>query len=467
MAKSLIEKAIELKNWESFVAGMGTIALNENYEYSNPKNKYYRFTDHMKCWIQGLLGVREEDGSFLLLQEENMTQEEKSWEIVRRNSRELNMNWWKVALNGKGKTDKPLPIMYFTTSEEDASLVKDQIYATLLPAYRALKESYDKRWAIEWIFNHRQYTAERDTMNVLKNLMISLTGDSVEAFEERYEAYKVELPTSNPSEIHRLDQERAAIAKRMQENAIKAEEEKRHEQAIEDLKAFQEEQKKEEMEEIMQKDADELTTKDQLSICTQDEAFKKKVTDDLKAALAGKANPALLKIMATSHVYNPLLAAVEKFCQDFDLAVENGHSKDDLEKLVSDGAKNVFGVALGAAKNLKVSGAKDCIIVAQKLADIMLNSVSPVAFKQNEYGAFGKAYMVMKNADAIAEMVGGDEATVNEAIAGAKEVFGELYPEKMVLDGEKINVDLNEPNASVAPRVDNVSEVNVHKNFQK
>ena len=207
--------------------------------------------------------------------------------------------------------------------------------------------------------------------------------------------------------------------------------------------------------------------KDQLSICTQDEAFKKKVTDDLKAALAGKANPALLKIMATSHVYNPLLAAVEKFCQDFDLAVENGHSKDDLEKLVSDGAKNVFGVALGAAKNLKVSGAKDCIIVAQKLADIMLNSVSPVAFKQNEYRAFGKAYMVMKNADAIAEMVGGDEATVNEAIAGAKEVFGELYPEKMVLDGEKINVDLNEPNASVAPRVNNVSEVNVQKNFQK
>ena len=95
MSKTLIEKAIEFKNWESTVANMGTITLNENYEYSNPKNKYYRFTDHIKCWIQGLLGVREEDGSFLLLQEEDMTQEEKSWEIVRRNSRELNTNWGK------------------------------------------------------------------------------------------------------------------------------------------------------------------------------------------------------------------------------------------------------------------------------------------------------------------------------------------------------------------------------------
>ena len=247
MSKTLIEKAIELSNWKSTVADMGTITMNEAYEYSNPKNKYYRFTDHMKCWIQGLLGVREEDGSFLLLREEDMTQEEKSWEIVRRNSRELNMNWWKVALNGKGKTDKPLPIMYFTTSEEDASLVKDQIYATLLPAYRALNESFGKRSVFQWIFNHRQYTAERDSLKVIKNIMLSLTGDSVEKFNERYEAYKVELPTSSITEMNRIEKIRA----KMSEAALKGQEERRREQAMEDLKVIQEAQKKEEMEEIL------------------------------------------------------------------------------------------------------------------------------------------------------------------------------------------------------------------------
>ena len=216
-------------------------ALNENYEYSNPKNKYYRFTDHMKCWIQGLLGSRQEDGSFLLLHEEDMTQEEKSWEIVRRNSRELNTNWWKVALNGKGKMDKPLPIMNFTTSEEDASLVKDQIYATLLPAYRALTESFGKRSVFQWIFNHRQYTAERDSLKVIKNIMLSLTGDSVETFNEKYEAYKVELPTSNITEMHRIEQTRA----RMNAAALEGQEESRRERAIEDLKVIQKEQKKE------------------------------------------------------------------------------------------------------------------------------------------------------------------------------------------------------------------------------
>ena len=452
MSKTLIEKAIELRNWEASVANMGTIALNENYEYSNPKNKYYRFTDHMKCWIQGLLGIREDDGAFILMREEDMTQEERSWEIVRINSKELSTNWWKVALNGKGKTDKPLPRMSFMTSEEDVSLVKDQIYATLLPAYRALKESFDKRSVFQWIFNHRQYTAERDTLKVLENLMISLTGDSVEAFNEKYEAYKVDLPTSNITEMNRIEKTR----ERMNAAALEAQEERRREQVIEDLKIIQQEQKKEEMEEIMQKAADELTMKDQLSICTEDENFKTKVTEDLKAAFAGKGNPALLKLMATSHVYNPLISEVEKFCKEFDFAVENGFAKADLAKVVNNGVKNVFGVALNATKNLKVADVKDRIIVAQKLTDIILNSASPVAFKQNEYGAYGKGFVALQNADAIREMLSSEFApeAIDTAINGAQEVFGALYPENKAQAIEQIQVDLNEPASEVAPRVE-------------
>ncbi len=452
MSKTLIEKAIELRNWESTIANMGTIDLNENYEYSNPKNKYYRFTDHMKCWIQGLLGIREEDGAFLLLHEGDMTKEEKSWEIVRINSKELHTTWWEVALNGRGKTDSPLPRMSFMTSEEDVLLVKDQIYATLLPAYRALKESFDKRSVFEWLFNHRQYTAERDTLKVLKNLMLSLTGDSVEGFNERYEAYKADLPTSNITEMNRIEKTRA----RMSAAAIEGEEERRHEQAIEDLKTIQEEQKKEEMEEVMKKSADELTMKDQFSICTEDGNFKTKVTEDLKAALAGKANPALLKIMSTSHVYNPLINEVEKFCKEFDLAVENGLGKADLAKLVNNSAKNVFNVALNATKNLKVADVKDRVIVAQKLTDIILNGASPVAFKQNEYGAYGKGFMALQNADAIREMLSSEVApdAIDSAINEAQETFGALYPENKVQDVEPIKVDLNESNAEIAPRVD-------------
>ena len=452
MGKTLIEKAIELRNWESTIANMGTIALNENYEYSNPKNKYYRFTDHMKCWIQGLLGIREEDGAFLSILEEDMTKEEKAWEIVRINSKELHTTWWEVALNGKGKMDSPLPRMSFMTSEEDVSLVKDQIYATLLPAYRALNESFDKRSVFQWIFNHRQYTAERDSLKVIKNIMLSLTGDSVETFNERYEAYKVEVPTSSITEMNRIEKTR----ERMSAAALEGQEERRREQAIEDLKVIKEEQKKEEMEEIMQKAADELTMKDQFSICAEDGNFKTKVTEDLKAAFAGKGNPALLKLMATSHVYNPLISEVEKFCKEFDLAVENGLAKADLAKVVNDKVKNVFSVALNAAKNLKVADVKDRIIVAQKLTDIILNSASPVAFKQNEYGAYGKGFMALQNADAIREMLGSEVApdALDAAINGAQETFGELYPENKAQEIEQINVDLNEPQAETAPRVD-------------
>ena len=455
MSKTLIEKAIELRNWEASVADMGTIAMNEDYEYSNPKNKYYRFTDHMKCWIQGLLGFRQEDGHFLVMNEEDMTKEEKSWQIVRINSWALKTNWWEVALNGKGETNSPLPRMNYTTSAEDVSLVKDQIYATFLPAYRALKESFDKRSVFQWIFNHRQYTAERDSLKVIKNIMLSLTTDSVETFNEKYEAYKVELPTSNIVEMNRIEQTRARVSAAVREG----QEESRREQAIEDLKVIQEEQKKEEMEEIMQKAADELTMKDQFSICTDDANFKMKVTEDLKTALAGKGNPALLKLMTTSHVYNPLIGEVEKFCKAFDFAVENGLAKADLAKVVNDGAKNVFNIALNAAKNLKVADVKDRIIVAQKLTDIILNSASPVAFKQNEYSAYGKGFMALQNADAIREMLSSEVApdAIDIAINGAQETFGALYPENKAQEIEQIQVNLGEVNTEIAPRVDKVS----------
>ena len=238
--------------------------------------------------------------------------------------------------------------------------------------------------------------------------------------------------------------------------ALAGQEEMRREQAVEDLKVIREEQKKEEMEEIMQKAADELTMKDQLSICAEDGNFKTKVTDDLKAAFAGKGNPALLKLMATSHVYNPLIGEVEKFCKEFDLAVENGLSKADFAKVVNDGVKNVFSVALNATKHLKVADVKDRIIVAQKLTDIILNAASPVAFKQNEYGAYGKGFVVLQNADAIRDMLGSEVApdAIDTAINGAQETFGALYPENKAQKIEQIQVNLNEPTTVVVPPVE-------------
>lgn len=242
----------------------------------------------------------------------------------------------------------------------------------------------------------------------------------------------------------------------MSEAALEGQEDTRREQALEDLKTIQEAQKKEEMEEIMQKKADELTMKDQFSICTEDGNFKTEATEDLKAAFAGKGNPTLLKIMATSHVYNPLIGEVEKFCKEFDLAVENGLGKADIAKIVKEGVKNVFGVALNATKNLKVTSLKDRVEVAQKLTDIVLNGASPVAFKQNEYGAYGKGFMVLKESDAIRSLLSGDydSESIDAAIDDAQKTFAEMYPEKNAQESTQIKIDWNEPTAPTVPRVD-------------
>ena len=456
MPKTATQKAIELKNWETNVSQVMQIIPNPNFTYTNLNNKYYRLTDHIKCWMQGLFGFQlDEEGYFVNIDEGALTDEQREWSKLSRDFLTgLQANWWQVALSGKPDEKFPLPTLSQDATEEQKAQMKEMVYEKFFPVYRALKESNEKRWWFEWIFNRRQCTAERDALKVVKNLMLSATGDSVEVFNDKYEAYKVEVYTSNIMEMNRAEQVRV----KMHAAALKGQEESLREQAIEDLKKIQEEQKKEEMEEVMQKAADELSTRDQFMICTQDNAFKMKVTEDLKAALAGKGNPALLKLMANSHVYNPLINEAEKFCKEFDLAVENGLGKADLTKVVNNGVKNVFAVALNATKNLKVADVKDRIIVAQKLTDIILSGASPVAFKQNEYGAFGKGMMVLQNSDAIREMLSFEVApdAIDTAISDAKKSFGDLYPENKVKDVEQINVDLNEPNAEIAPRVDKV-----------
>ena len=111
---------------------------------------------------------------------------------------------------------------------------------------------------------------------------------------------------------------------------------------------------------------------------------------------------------------------------------------------------------MNATKNLKVADVKDRIIVAQKLTDIILNSVSPVAFKQNEYGAYGKGFVVLQNADAIRDMLGSEVApdAIDTAINGAQETFGALYPENKAQKIEQIQVNLNEPTTVVVPPVE-------------
>lgn len=453
MAKTTMQKAIELNNWERNVSTMAT-ALNNNYVYTKPNNKYYRFTENMKGWIEGLFGkgTSEDRESLRNLAPNEMDEGQKEMANTMQNLTFLNDDWWQVALNGNSAQKESLPKFETSLDEGKKAETKEAVYDKLLPAYRALEERFSKRWWFEFIFNHRQYTAERDALKVVTSMILSMTGDSMKQLNDRYEAHKSEVVTSNLQEMQQIIDRRVEFERNMEKTVAE-------EQEVENLEEIKQQIKEEEINEIENKSFDEVTTRDQFTLCCNDSTFKSRVDGELSAVIMELSCTAaisrLRKLMIPKQVIEPLFNEAEKLCGNLDYADENGANKEGCHQVVKEGVESMFKVALNATQFLKITDVKERIIVAQKLTDIMLNNASPVSFYSYEYGQYGQGYITMQKEDVIrSALSNADETVVNEAIAGAKETFSKLYPENNVEEIEQINVDLREPKAKVAPPVD-------------
>ena len=454
MAKTTMQKAIDLNNWGKTFSDMAT-NLNENYVYTKPGNKYYRIMGNMKGWIEGLFGMKTNTKGELRNSDPNeLNEEQKEFALLLKNNLTLlQPNWWDVALKGNKPEGSDLPKFEDNVEADKKAEAKDAVYDKLLPAYRTLKESFEKRWWIEFIFNHRQYTAERDALKVVTNMLLAMTGDSMEKLNERYEVYKEEVPTNNITEMQRILE-----ARKLFDNTIKAQEEADNEKALKALEEYKEQVKQEELEEIENKSFDEITTQDKLTMAKNEEDFQEKLKADLGAVINEKPDKrfaAVRKVMLGSHVLNPLLDEAQKFCYRFDTAVNDGVNNEGLEEVVKEGVNNMFKVALNATKNLKFTDVKDRITIAQKLTDIMVNRATPVSFSFYDYTEYGKGFTVLKDSDVIrSAMEDVDKTVVNEAIDSAKDAFGKLYPENKDKDIEKISIDMKEPENELVPPVD-------------
>lgn len=468
MAKTTVEKAIDLKNWEIAVSDMMKITQNPNYKYTNPNNKYYYFTDHMKGWMQGLFGLVDGEDGLVEIDPGELNNEQKAMAPLVQGFTYMKENWWDVALKGEKHPEYyPLPTLEANLKPEEVATLKGEVYDRLLPAYRALKESFEKRWWFEVIFNHRQYAAERDSLKVMTNMILSMTGDSMKQLEEKYEAFKVEVPVSNIAKVTKLTVEREQIAKNYAENEKELEKVKMFEMGMEEYEKKKQQQQEEEIENATNKKANELTTKDQFAICTTDGVFGNKVKDDIKAVLLQHgAQERLLKLMLDAQFYKPMMQEAGNICDRFDGAIEESADKAEMNKIVNEGANNIFKVALKATAFVRITDAQTRITLAQKLTDIVLNAASPVAFKQQEYGIYGKGHVVLQNEKLISDELKGSYTydALQEAITATKETFGELYPENKVQEIEQITVDLFEPKVDVVPPADKMPvEINAPK----
>ena len=189
----------KLLYWQLAVEGMDILNIPEGeYEAAQKIGKYDKFTTYVKEFTEKLLGKRNTGVEFFSNVSGLPALEDGG----------LKEGWWQQAVDlGKGKIPKNiiLPIIYEPTKE-----MTKAVYDTFMPAYRALSESFARRSIFQWIFNHAQYTAERDAIRGLRGLMMCLTAKTSEELRLEYNSYREKAPAPV-----RTFEERKAILSRM------------------------------------------------------------------------------------------------------------------------------------------------------------------------------------------------------------------------------------------------------------
>ena len=198
MPRRTVEQQI-LYVWERIVDSMGFFEMPEDYAANTELNKYDRFTGYIKELITRLI----KGGSDI-----------KNFENLDIDRGAFPENWWSVAKKvADGKhVDTPIPQIKNVTEKD-----KQIVLISLLPAYRVLKESFENRRWYEWIFNHSQYTAERDNIKALSGLITSLTGMTKDDLDDAVEAHRGKVATSGISAEERRESLRSIKEERIYE----------------------------------------------------------------------------------------------------------------------------------------------------------------------------------------------------------------------------------------------------------
>lgn len=443
-----MSKLQKLQIWEGRVANMNGFAIPERYELSGAKGKYARFTGFVEMWITEAFQHTDDVIS-------------NDADLMKFGRLELDMSkikndWFKHAqdIATNKATEANLP----TTKDNITDEEKKIVYDTFLPAYRAIKEKFEKRSFWQFIFNHAQYVAERDSLRAIEGVVTTLTGEGKAGLEAAYAQFKEELPSTNVADAIVHESNRMFLEKMEQidaEAAAQAEKEIALQNAIE-------EEKRKEQEEITAKSAGDLTCEDQAKVLLDDEGFQKSTEGSLLSAV-DKSKFTAKKTIIKPMLYTPLAAEAMKFNQKYDNYVADESSKEELENMVAEQAKAMYKVAFTKLMAFKLD-LKDRIVAAQKITDLVLNSATPVAFKQNEYGKYGNNF-ALKNDECVRDAIAANGIAVDDnaitAINEAKTELGAFEKEKMNIPEAMDNVSLGSNTEKINEPVKEISGKNL------
>ena len=158
-------------------------------------NRYEYFNDGVKQFVTNVL---TRDNTAI----EGMQKESDAFNDLEYDYEGISRTYWDVLM--RSPKNKELIGNVLPPIEQTDDESKQKVYDAFMPAYRAIRERFEKRWFFEWIFNHKEYTTERDTMKALQGLMTGLTRDGDNVFAEKYRAYKNDVVLSE-DDLEQLD----------------------------------------------------------------------------------------------------------------------------------------------------------------------------------------------------------------------------------------------------------------------
>ena len=409
MAKNREQIMQEIRDWKGYISNVKSIPLNPKHTYTDENDIYERLHTYIKGYVENIFG--------LSVPEDKLSEEQKEWRKTTEGMSALDSDWYNIALKGNKNGFLPelenVDEINFEKLDELKKTQKNIRYEVedrFLPAYRALRDSFSKRWWFEWIFNHKQYVAERDAVKVMGNLIMSMSDFTKEELDGVYK---------NNTKI--ITQENLYPTKPIKETK---------------QEIVVDEKKLNSLEKFKKRDDDE-------------KIFFPQVVRELYKGMQGEGiiNLDAARKSLPSHVYLPLVKFAESICR-FETEYGSGRDSDPeaFKKAVAENISNAsmymfeeafkaFGL-VDTKTNRPVFGEmslKDRIVSAQNATDVMLKNLTPVGFDKKSFGYLAKGSYILDNENIVLGFLKSSlsgkysEADINTAFSEARKQFGVLY----------------------------------------
>jgi hypothetical protein len=384
----------------------------------NINNKYNRFTEYTREW---LLGIITNDTN-----KQNDIHTSEFGDIHTQN--EIKNNWWKLAIK-RSSSKRDIEALPYQASYDDKK--RDIVYDQFLPAYRAIKESFDRRPFWHWLTKHAQYTAERDSLKAIKGIIISLTGTKPSDIDSVYADYCEKLNT-NVEQVQEAPQEvredsRVAIDMDIQND----------------------------IQNNLQKQSVKLSYDQQVK-------NRRKTDNNYNIDTMRQLFSALQKAerLVASNIYAKIMSTVLPMSEALNAQLDAEPNEAEQHKIMAQTTTAIFDKTfkLMQASNMDTV---DKLVATQMITNILLVRYSPAGLEHDKFGKYADNYIV-KNEKAVRNCMEENNEDCVNLESGFIEVMKETN-KALGLDKEIIFVENNDPNADIEqPIIANNAPINVN-----